>query len=358
MTDTNEGEVFRAAADAVCQRFLVSRSTVEQVISVAGPLIEAKWRERVAELEAEFRRRGISIIGMTEWAGAHLCRAEKAEAELATLRAQLAGMRASVVAELRERADLALPNTAESLRYVATLLESRKIKAFATPPEPIAPETSDPQVSDQELLVANVAQIRQRGTAALRVSAEHYLWIWSEINRAQQQRGWLIEAGWSDPSKPEYFCGSYDPWKAGDAEGHHDAFDRPQWPFAQWTTDNLGAVRFVREADARCVAASIPGQPDVRICEHSWFDRVEAEPIAPAPGEAVPPELWSRWYHTGTGNHYVVTALTNRRPKPPKFFPTIVYCCEETREHYSRELRYWPGKMVPTPTRKPGEGGE
>lgn len=45
----------------------------------AAELAEA--RAEVARLECEHHRRGVSIVGMSEHAGAHLCRAEKAEEE-------------------------------------------------------------------------------------------------------------------------------------------------------------------------------------------------------------------------------------------------------------------------------------
>ena len=63
--------------------------------------------------------------------------------------------------------------------------------------------------------------------------------------------GWVIEHGASEVSRPRYWGGVYG-----------------------WTYDNLQAVRFAREADARSQAEAMDdGVPDnYRICEHLWAD--------------------------------------------------------------------------------------
>ena len=63
------------------------------------------------------------------------------------------------------------------------------------------------------------------------------------------ESGWLIEHGTSPAYAPRYWCGAHG-----------------------WTTDNLKAVRFAREIDARLQAEAMDdGVPDnYRIAEHGW----------------------------------------------------------------------------------------
>lgn len=63
------------------------------------------------------------------------------------------------------------------------------------------------------------------------------------------ESGWVIEHGASEVSRPRYWGGVHG-----------------------WTYDNLKAVRFAREADAKSQAeADADGFPDnYRIKEHGW----------------------------------------------------------------------------------------
>jgi len=68
--------------------------------------------------------------------------------------------------------------------------------------------------------------------------------------------GWVIEAGWTSTAKPDYWCGVE---VLGDGVCQH-----------HWNPDNLQAVRFAREADARVVARCLLETESYRVCEHIW----------------------------------------------------------------------------------------
>lgn len=59
--------------------------------------------------------------------------------------------------------------------------------------------------------------------------------------------GWVIEGGWTDIDKPEYWVGS-----------------------SAWSGDHMRALRFARRQDAQQAADLMLAGVNVRICEHEW----------------------------------------------------------------------------------------
>ena len=58
---------------------------------------------------------------------------------------------------------------------------------------------------------------------------------------------WVIEGGWTDIYKPEYWVGS-----------------------SAWSGDHMRALRFARRQDAQQAADLMLAGVNVRICEHAW----------------------------------------------------------------------------------------
>lgn len=104
-----------------------------------------------------------------------------------------------------------------------------------------------------------------------------------EAVAAETSFGWVIEAGWTPASAPEYWCGT-----EGEGDGllHH------------WNKDSFRAIRFARKIDAeriaRCIVDGVSEQPlawqDVtRVVEYGWNAAPSvavAETDADAPGDA------------------------------------------------------------------------
>lgn len=66
--------------------------------------------------------------------------------------------------------------------------------------------------------------------------------------REERDTGWVVEGAWSDPSEPQYWCGS-----------------------SLWSSNNLQALRFARRHDAQQAADAMCAGMNVRICEHVWL---------------------------------------------------------------------------------------
>lgn len=102
------------------------------------------------------------------------------------------------------------------------------------------------------------------------------------MSEAREEYGWLIEAGWSNGSQPDYWMGCYDPWATLRKEGHEQSFSCAQWPYALWTNDHMKAVRFARKEGAERVAASLHEEVRPRICDHSWNMEIVRESLSDA----------------------------------------------------------------------------
>lgn len=77
-------------------------------------------------------------------------------------------------------------------------------------------------------------------------SSQHAEALQMLLNMHDQEFGWVIERGDSQPSAPTYWSGP----------------DR-------WSQSHMDAVRFVRKQDAESVASRL-GQGYHRVAEHSW----------------------------------------------------------------------------------------
>lgn len=82
----------------------------------------------------------------------------------------------------------------------------------------------------------------------------------TEAPRTETTFGWVIEAGWTPASAPDYWCGT-----EGEGDGllHH------------WNKDSFRAIRFARKIDAeriaRCIVDGDSEQPLAwRVAEHGW----------------------------------------------------------------------------------------
>ena len=91
-----------------------------------------------------------------------------------------------------------------------------------------------------------------------------------------EETGWVIEREDSEMSRPLYFCGG------------------------AWDHDNLKAIRFARETDARRLCHYMfPGEPH-RIADHAWVD---AAPFPPAARLSVRAAVGKWWVYDGDHMH-------------------------------------------------------
>lgn len=69
--------------------------------------------------------------------------------------------------------------------------------------------------------------------------------------------GWVIEAGWTEPSEPAYLCG---------VEGSGDGM------VFNWRSDHADAIRFARRIDAVKIAKALLDDEGAawRVAEHAW----------------------------------------------------------------------------------------
>lgn len=83
-----------------------------------------------------------------------------------------------------------------------------------------------------------------------------------DIEQYQEETGWVIELGESEPSRPAYWTGPSE--------------NPAHWPFGLFSDDNLKAVRFARKEDAQAVAnrtkacAHDDTRCHFRIADHMW----------------------------------------------------------------------------------------
>lgn len=210
--------------------------------------------ETIARIEALVRERDdLDKLGQeaTETLGRirdeYRTRAESAEAQLAALTKPLAEPE---LGEIERRAEAATrgPWRLFSLNGVVAVMHGAKEVVKWT-----GFDGSDypKRAEDNARFIAHARTDIPRILTALRAERA------ARERVEQEEAGWVIEHGASEVSRPRYWGGIHG-----------------------WTYDNLQAVRFAREADARSEAEAMddgfPG--NYRICEHLW--------VGPAPLKA------------------------------------------------------------------------